>query len=254
MIPIIQEEMGTTARRCRSAQARPKRPETAPGAYRLLGYSQIMGRRISESRGLTCCCRATCFTSSPESGWQIDRLAETRLKGTGIRCFVTGGNDDDPEVLDVMQGAGRESFFACEGQVVQVDDLHSMASVGFSNPTPWKTPREIPDELGASLRMCAQSGFRTVLQFHVPPQIHPGLLPARLSTDPPPRERGTDRLPARAARPCATPSSHQPCGLHGHIQNSCCRSGDRSIPEVSTVKGLRGCLVTSQMERLKAIR
>jgi Icc-related predicted phosphoesterase len=30
-------------------------------------------------------------------------LAETRLKGTGIRCFVTGGNDDDPEVLTVLK-------------------------------------------------------------------------------------------------------------------------------------------------------
>ncbi len=35
-------------------------------------------------------------------------LAETRLKGTGIRCFVTGGNDDEPEVLEVLQGEGRE--------------------------------------------------------------------------------------------------------------------------------------------------
>ena len=72
-------------------------------------------------------------------------LAETRLRGTGIRCFVTGGNDDDPEVLEAIQGQGRESFFACEGEVVQIDDDHMMASVGFSNPTPWKTPREIPD-------------------------------------------------------------------------------------------------------------
>ena len=34
-------------------------------------------------------------------------LAETRLKGTGIRCFVTGGNDDDPEVLEAIKGEGR---------------------------------------------------------------------------------------------------------------------------------------------------
>src|SRR5512143_2534513 len=44
-------------------------------------------------------------------------LAETRLKGTGIRCFVTGGNDDDPEVLDAIKGANRESFIACEAQL-----------------------------------------------------------------------------------------------------------------------------------------
>ncbi|OHB63210.1 MAG: hypothetical protein A2Y76_15430, partial [Planctomycetes bacterium RBG_13_60_9] len=100
-------------------------------------------------------------------------LAETRLKGTGIKCFVTGGNDDDPEVLEAIKGDGRESFFACEGQVVPVDDHHTMASVGFSNPTPWKTPREIPDqELGEIIEgMCAQvqDFSHCIFNFHVPP-------------------------------------------------------------------------------------
>lgn len=30
-------------------------------------------------------------------------LAETRLAGTGIKCYVTGGNDDYPDVLSVIQ-------------------------------------------------------------------------------------------------------------------------------------------------------
>ena len=30
-------------------------------------------------------------------------LAETRLAGSGIKCFVIGGNDDDPEVLELLQ-------------------------------------------------------------------------------------------------------------------------------------------------------
>src|SRR3990172_5543832 len=100
-------------------------------------------------------------------------LAETRLKGTGIRCFVTGGNDDDPEVLQALQDSPGESLIACEGKVVQIDDDHSMASVGFSNPTPWKTPREIPDEkLGEMIEdMCArvQDFEHCIFNFHVPP-------------------------------------------------------------------------------------
>ena len=99
-------------------------------------------------------------------------LAETRLKGTGIKCFVTGGNDDDPEVLSAIQDGG-ESFIPCEGKVVQVDGDHTMASVGFSNPTPWNTPREIPDEkLGEIIEdMCAQvKDFEhCIFNFHVPP-------------------------------------------------------------------------------------
>jgi hypothetical protein len=73
-------------------------------------------------------------------------LAETRLAGTGIRCFVTGGNDDDPQVLKVLKRAGTQSFVACEGEVVDIDGDHTMVSVGFSTPTPWNTPREIPDQ------------------------------------------------------------------------------------------------------------
>ncbi|MBL8049749.1 MAG: hypothetical protein JNM46_00880, partial [Anaerolineales bacterium] len=39
-------------------------------------------------------------------------LAEERLKGTGIKCYVTGGNDDEWDVLSVMKKEPTESFFA----------------------------------------------------------------------------------------------------------------------------------------------
>ena len=148
-------------------------------------------------------------------------LAETRLKGTGIKCFVTGGNDDDPEVLEAIQGAGHESFFACEGQVVQVDDSHTMASVGFSNPTPWKTPREIPDEqLGQIIEgMCAEvkDFSRCIFNFHVPPLDSTLELVSQARLDRPIHPRPLSAaakscLPARAARRCATPlRSTSPC-------------------------------------------
>ncbi len=41
-------------------------------------------------------------------------LAEERLAGTGKKCYVTGGNDDAPEVLDVIRREQAESFFAFE--------------------------------------------------------------------------------------------------------------------------------------------
>ncbi len=73
-------------------------------------------------------------------------LAEERLAGTGKKCYVTGGNDDDPVVLTAIKQEGTQTFFACENEVVQVDEDHTMISVGYSTPTPWKTPREISDE------------------------------------------------------------------------------------------------------------
>ena len=69
-------------------------------------------------------------------------LAETRLAGSGVKCFVIGGNDDDPEVLELLRDANTQSIIFCEGEEVEIDDHHTMISVGFSNRTPWKTPRE----------------------------------------------------------------------------------------------------------------
>jgi Icc-related predicted phosphoesterase len=186
-------------------------------------------------------------------------LAETRLKGTGIRCFVTGGNDDDPEVLEAIRGAGRESFFACEGQVVQIDENHTMASVGFSNPTPWKTPREIPDDQLAEMieAMCAQvSDFsRCVFNFHVPPLDSTLDTCPKLdwSTDPPtPIVSGGQIVFAGAGSQAVRDAleKHQPMlGLHGHIHESqgVVKIGRTTCINPGSEYGegvLRGCLVT----------
>jgi Icc-related predicted phosphoesterase len=186
-------------------------------------------------------------------------LAETRLKGTGIKCFVTGGNDDDPEVLAAMHGAGLESFFACEGQVVRVDDIHSMASVGFSNPTPWKTPREIPDEeLGALIEgMCAQIKDFTncIFNFHVPPLDSTLDSCPKLdwTTDPPTPIVSGGQIVFAGAGSQAVRSAiekYQPMlGLHGHIHESqgIIKIGKTTCINPGSEYGegiLRGCLVT----------
>lgn len=75
--------------------------------------------------------------------------AESSLKGTGIDCYMTGGNDDLMEVESVL----RTSDFVKdpEGQVVEVAG-YEMISSGYSNPTPWKTPRNIRRPIGSSHR------------------------------------------------------------------------------------------------------
>ena len=187
------------------------------------------------------------------------QLAETRLKGTGIKCFVTGGNDDDPEVLEAIRGSGQESFFACEGQVVQIDEWHTMASVGFSNPTPWKTPREIPDEkLGEIIEgMCAQvkDFSHCVFNFHVPPLDSTLDTCPKLdwSTDPPsPIVSGGQMVFAGAGSQAvrAAIEKYQPLlGLHGHIHESqgVMKIGRSTCINPGSEYGegvLRGCLVT----------
>ena len=99
-------------------------------------------------------------------------LAEERLNGTGIKCFVTGGNEDEWDVLSAMNQDGVKSFFACENEMVYVDDDHTMISVGISTPTPWKTPREVSEEeLGEMIDKMAAlvpDMNKAIFNFHDP--------------------------------------------------------------------------------------
>ena len=78
-------------------------------------------------------------------------LTEERLAGTGIRCFFAPGNDDPAFVDDIL----RTSAVAVnpEETMIDLDDGFTMISVGYSNKTPWDSPRELPeDELAAYRR------------------------------------------------------------------------------------------------------
>src|SRR5437764_3568594 len=72
--------------------------------------------------------------------------AEDRLAGTGVRAYLTGGNDDEPAVLEILDRHRGEHAVACEGRLVELDGEHTMVTVGWSTPTPWDTPREADDE------------------------------------------------------------------------------------------------------------
>ena len=98
-------------------------------------------------------------------------LADERLAGTGVRCYMMGGNDDPPAVLEVLEG-GR-IVRNPEGAPVQLDDDSEMISLGWSNPTPWNTPRECSeDELARRIDTLMQQVKRPdtlVMNLHVPP-------------------------------------------------------------------------------------
>lgn len=98
------------------------------------------------------------------------RLADERLAGTEIRCFVMPGNDDPPALEDcIRQGIRVES---CDEAVVEFDG-YSMLSLGYSNRTPWDSPREMDeDQLHRHIEELAQTVpdmSRCVFNLHVPP-------------------------------------------------------------------------------------
>lgn len=185
-------------------------------------------------------------------------LAEMRLSGTGIKCFVIGGNDDYPDVLEALDQASAENLVAGEGKALPLDDTHTLLSLGFSGPTPWRTPREVPE---AQLEVMIESLVAQtpdprmcVFNFHDPP------VDSTLDTCP--QLDWTTQPPAhifkegqvvlygagsRAVR--AAIEKYQPLlGLHGHIHESpgaarigrtlCVNPGSEYREGV-----LRGCLV-----------
>jgi len=72
----------------------------------------------------------------------IKKIEET-FKDTGVKFFVSAGNDDPDELREIIQ---QSSYVVDpEDRVVTVDG-HEMISLGWSNPTPWHTPRECSEE------------------------------------------------------------------------------------------------------------
>jgi Icc-related predicted phosphoesterase len=167
--------------------------------------------------------RAECFQQVMLDG--VDRwmgLAAEKLRGTGIRCFVCPGNDDEMEVDDVIRRSDLVELG--EGRVVEVDGF-TMISTGWSNHTPWKTHREETEEkLAVRIEAMASQvpdPSKAIFNLHCPPY-----------------KSGLDEAPAidadlkllhggRALRPVGSTAvrgaieRHQPLiSLHGHIHES----------------------------------
>lgn len=141
---------------------------------------------------------------------------------------------------------------------MQVDEDHTMISVGFSTPTPWNTPREIPDEELAKIieGMVAKVSdlSHTIFNFHDPP-IDSTLDTCPMldwSKDPPEPIVKAGQIVMHGAGSKAVRTAiekYQPMlGLHGHIHESMSVSkiGRTTIINPGSEYGegmLRGCLV-----------
>ena len=98
-------------------------------------------------------------------------LADEKLGGTGIRCFVCPGNDDQLEVDAVI--AEAKTVELGEGRVVDVDG-YQMASSGWANRTPWDTYREedepqLAERIQKMVSQVTAPPERTIFSLHCPP-------------------------------------------------------------------------------------
>ena len=102
-------------------------------------------------------------------GWMA--LADDRLAGRVVQAFIMPGNDDPPEVDAVL--ATSRTLRNVQGATTELAAGIWMASRGESTPTPWNTPRELPDPvLGDRARDVIDTlpaGVTTIWNLHMPP-------------------------------------------------------------------------------------
>jgi len=190
------------------------------------------------------------------------QLAEDRLAGTGIQCYFAPGNDDPIFVDDILRSSATV-INPEEGQV-DLGDGYTMVSVGYSNKTPWDSPRELPeDELASYIsRQAASLGNtdRAIFNFHVPPKETPIDQALLLDAEFRPVMKGGSPVVAGVGSSAVRDAleKYQPMlSLHGHIHES---RGEARIGRTLAINPgseysegvLRGAIVT--LSRKKGVR
>jgi len=149
-------------------------------------------------------------------------MADGKLRGGDIGCIVNGGNDDIWEIDQVIESSPCVTF--AEGKVIDLGGF-SLVSMGWTNPTPWDTFREAPeDELAAKIEAVASQVpdmGRTIFNFHAPP-YGTGLDDApALDATLRPIHGGSVMKPVGSVAVRDAINKHQPMlSVHGHIHES----------------------------------
>ena len=152
-------------------------------------------------------------------------LAEERLKGTGIKCYVSPGNDDFLEVDEALNSATY--VINPEEKVVDIDGEHEMITLGYANHTPWNSPREVDEAVLSEKIEKMASGIKSmstaIFNIHVPPidtvldqapKLDENLKPVTSGGNPVMTSAGSTAVRSSIEK-------HQPLvGFHGHVHES----------------------------------
>jgi Icc-related predicted phosphoesterase len=99
-------------------------------------------------------------------------LATERLADSGVPLFLMPGNDDEFTIDPILDRDGWGTVNA-DGRVLDLPGGFQLMACGWSNHTPWQTPREeSEDELYARLDALAgqvRDPRKSVFMIHVPP-------------------------------------------------------------------------------------
>lgn len=153
-------------------------------------------------------------------------IGEERLKDLNAKVYMTPGNDDSFVIDEVLDSSS--TILNPEGKVVMIDTHHEMISSGYSNPTPWDSPREASeDDLERKMESMAsevKDMKNCVFNFHCPPYNSGIDVAPKLGKDLKPvvsPGTGVEMIPVGSTSVRKMIEKYQPLiGLHGHIHES----------------------------------
>ena len=230
LIPIVDQEDGTY--RCRfegnelSLKNRKEVDEVVARATDSGLYTRIMTRKEFDEVSADPKNVTAAFNKA-----MVDRvvdwmhLAEERLGNTNVKCYISPGNDDLFDVDPVLNSSSY--VINPEGKVVSIDGEHEMITLGYTNHTPWHSPREVDEEeLGRMIEGLAAgiSNMKTaIFNIHVPPIDSPIDRAPMVDENLKVVVRGGQvQMTSAGSTACrAAIEKHQPMlGIHGHIHES----------------------------------
>ena len=159
-------------------------------------------------------------------------LADDRTAKYNIETYVIAGNDDPWSCDQVLESATK--VVACDDRIVAVNG-HEMISCSYANPTPWRSPRELPEnELYERINALAQQLERpesAIFNLHVPPYDSGLDIATELTDDFTPVFEGGQpkQIPVGSHAVRQLIEEYQPMlALHGHIHESRGQAQDRT--------------------------
>jgi hypothetical protein len=154
------------------------------------------------------------------------RLAESRLRGRDVKCYVMPGNDDSYVIDSVLNSS--DIVLNVNEKVVDVGEGVQMISLGYANMTPWNCPRDLPEEelekkINGLIEK-ADRGSDLIFNIHVPPYNSGIDLAPELDENMRPKLGPGGQVmlvPVGSIAVRKAIETYQPIlGLHGHVHES----------------------------------
>lgn len=230
IVPVVKEPDGTYLSSYAGSELRPKSETEVQELEKLIRDSGFYPYRtnVEEMSSLEADKKKVNELFTKLMADTVERwvqMAEERLRDSGIKCFISPGNDDRWEI-DVPLKKSR-IIINPEEKVVEIDQHHEMITLGLTNHTPWKSPREFDEEVLAEridkMAAAVKDMKNCIFNLHCPP--YGTVIDAAPELDETLKHtRSGGQVVMTAAGSTAVRDSIKECqplvGLHGHIHES----------------------------------